>query len=222
MIEAAPKIEKFKKPIKRIAAVGLMGLVGVGASGCGAEEVHTYKDSRELAKKRYQRAYRNTDPAHKFIMQYLRKSVVDVAKDRYGGGAVDKYYEFTMNDACLQSTAYDIAGGSLEMTVSMSGLFSTMKAEAHGKFPTAAANAFVDSKNPDILNIAPGREGTASLRFSGLADSSPLTPADKQTEDALATWGCKEYESGVTIKKHRVVHAYNAVIPNNNGVRLVQ
>src|SRR5690606_317437 len=109
----------------------------------------------------YENTYRNSSPAGKFMLQYLRATEIDIKKSDdmlffIHNGPSSTWHQFFFNNGCLQNTAYDIAGGALNLEAESSGFFSSSSAGAEGNIPTAAAFALIDSKNPDDLIIESG------------------------------------------------------------------
>lgn len=146
-----------------------------------------------VAQNRYNQTFQAAPPAGKFALQYLTST--DVAErgntdgNSFAGeaGSSREDYQFHFNNGCLANTAYDIDGGKTEGTIT--GLFT--RGEVHGDVPTAAANAYTDSDNPDELVVESGHAGSKVLRFTGVENGTELQPADQQTEDVLETYGCK-------------------------------
>jgi hypothetical protein len=154
------------------------------------------------AQEQYKNAFKKASPAGKFVLQYLTTTEVRTPKyeGNWGllsfiGNKSEEDYLVSINDGCLSSTAYDIAGGSIRG--SFSGLFSSGSVE--GDMPTAAAFAYVDSKHPDRLTVKSGHDNSVDLRFLGASDdSTALYPADGQTRDVLyATNKCEDGLIGI-------------------------
>jgi hypothetical protein len=173
---------------KRFIGAGLAaGGLALGLSGCTTTATYSYKHARLDALRAYKDAWRRASPAGRFVLQYIEPTVV---QERYKDISLedgDKNYEITINNGCLGNTAYDIAGGSIKGY--FRGLFSS--GEINGRVPTAAANAYVSSDNPDVITIESGHASSHDLRFSGVDGDGPLQPMDQQTRDVLATNGCE-------------------------------
>lgn len=140
---------------------------------------------------RYQRTFEAAPPTGKFALQYLTPTDAVVRLRKGGNGPLGLATEgdkaqFTFNNGCLNKTAYDINGGDIEGMIS--GVFTS--GYISGEVPTAAANAYVDSDNPNTLVITSGHANSRDLRFSGLTEGSELEPLDQLTEDVLKTYGC--------------------------------
>jgi hypothetical protein len=160
-------------------------------------------EASKKAMKTYNEVYAKSSPAKRFSLQYLATPQV-VIHDRPGesgilaaihegsAGEIGSYFKriVRINNSCLKNTAFDIQGG--EVHGSVSGFAS---GNVDGNVPTAAAEAYVDSENPDELMVRSGNPVPTVLRFSGAKFGNKLIPLDKVTRDVLATNGC---ESGVT------------------------
>jgi hypothetical protein len=150
------------------------------------------EQAQSTALAQYQDTFSQASPAGKFALQYLQTTEVKTPKYEGNWGilslfASDNYF-ISIDNGCLKKTAYDIAGGSMEG--SFDGLFSSGKVK--GDVPTAAAYAYVDSKSPDRMVVESGHDQSLALHFSGAEDSERLQPADEQTQNVLATYGCEE------------------------------
>lgn len=179
--------KKARENVKATVALLGIGAVAVFAAGCGAGGAGYPKQEAEAyAKKDYDQTWAKASPAGKFIMQYLAHSQVVILGDTSHDNRYD-YHGFVFSNGCLQNTAYDIAGGRING--SFSGLFSS--GSINGRVPTAAADAYVDVRKPDILTIQSGHAQSHDLRFKGVEGSTDhLTPLDQQTRNVLATYGC--------------------------------
>ena len=188
-------VEKVKHNGRKLAALAAIGGVGLLAAGCGAG-VGSKKVAEKEAVARYDNAFKNSSPAGKFMLQYLRTTEIDIKKsdDMFlfiHVGPTSTWHKFFFNNGCLQNTAYDTAGGALNLKAEAGGFFSSAQAQAHGNIPTAAAYALIDPKNPDDLIVESGHTDSVNLLFSGLESGDPLMPANAQTQNVLDTYGCK-------------------------------
>jgi hypothetical protein len=210
MNERVGEITKnVKEKAKRITAIASIGGAALLAAGCGSG-IGSKETAQNEAVARYNKIFENSSPAGKFMLQYLRTTEIDIKKSDdmllfIHVGPTSTWRQFFFNNGCLQNTAYDIAGGALNLSAESSGLFSSSSAHAEGNIPTAAAFALIDSKNPDDLIIESGHSDSVSLRFSGLEGDQPLIPANAQTENVLETYGCN---TGIP-SGHKEVHGYD-------------
>jgi hypothetical protein len=184
----------------RIAAIG--GLSALALAGCGESGIHSRKAARAVAAAKFDSTYDGASPAGKYMLQFLRATQIDIMSSNNGGFNLDSnhgtssYDQFFFGSACLQNTAYDTAGGEINVQASASGFLNSSSASANGNIPTAAAYADIDPKNPDDLIIESGHANSINLTFSGIEGDAPLQPANTQTKNVLATYGC---ESGIPI-----------------------
>jgi hypothetical protein len=152
----------------------------------------------------YSKAYSSLSPAEKFTFQYA--SSVDVRVDATSGGtglvgaltegAED--YRVTINNGCLDRSAYDIDGG--QITGIINGLF--VRGEVEGDVPTAGAFAQIEEGEPDTLTIASGNAEGVDLTFTGAAGDGPLTPANDATQRILETYGCSVGITNTQLEAH--------------------
>lgn len=160
-------------------------------------------EAQKLNMKKYTSAFQATSPAGKFVMQYLKHINIDHIEypDAHGltAGRVEAYvvgngayWQTSVGNACLNNTAYDIAGGTIDFNLTYDGLFSYGNASANGNIPTAAAYAEISPENHNDLIVQSGNNNSIELTFSGLEDRTAhaLTPANEQTKNILATYGC--------------------------------
>lgn len=185
--------EKLSKRLSRKYALGAISAaaLALGASGCSTTKV-SYNDAKHKADERFEKTFKQASPAGKFLIQYLR--VTKVAEVRYEGwdnAGMPAKTEFRYGKACLEGTAYDIAGGSVSASAVTSGLFSTSRVTEEGNVPTAAAYAQVDSDHPDVMLVRSGHTNSADLYFNNVHGDGRLEPADKTTKDILLTYGCE-------------------------------
>jgi hypothetical protein len=198
--------ESIKQNARKAGALVAIGGTALFATGCGSTETHTLPEARQIANKKYERVYDNTSPAGKFVVQYLRRSYADVVatRDSDNNYDVSSFYKFQFNDGCLGGSAYDIAGGDfhINVTASGSGLFSSSSADANvnGRFPAAAANAYVSDKHPDLLRIESGHTNTQPLVFHGVQGGETLEPVSQHTKNVLSTYGCEEGPAGYAVE----------------------
>lgn len=190
--------ESIKQNSRKVGALAAIGGFGLFAVGCGTE-THTLSEARQIADKKYVRAWDHASPAGKFLLQYLRVSYADVVKHKDDQFYVDSTYRFAFNDGCLGGTSYDIAGGEFNVSASASGFLTSASAHAQGKIPAAAASAYVSNRDPNILEVQSGHDHPYVLTFSGLEGNGKLVPATQQTENVLRTWGCHEGPKGYTV-----------------------
>lgn len=186
---------KLKENVKKPLAIAAIGIAALGAAGCGSG-VGSKKVAEKEAVARYDNTFRNSSPAGKYMLQYLRTTEIDIKKSDdmilfIHDGPTSTWHKFFFNNGCLQNTAYDTAGGALNLKAEADGFFSSATAEAHGDIPTAAAYALVNPKNHDELIVESGHTDSVNLRFSGLESGHPLQPANAQTRNVLETYGCK-------------------------------
>lgn len=200
---------KAKGTFKATLAAGALILAGPTVlHGCGeavGSKGHkiSAEEATEKALKRYDEAFHRASPAGKFVLQYIQTTEVTQTKYEGNHGLIaafhegadghmgnDYVYAVKINNACLQNTAYDIAGGTVKGP--LNGLFSSGGVD--GRVPTAAAYAEVNPDNPDELIVQSGHDNSKDLHFSGLTEGNALVSADDQTKNALATYGC---ETGV-------------------------
>lgn len=190
----ATKLEAAATYTRRILGVGMV--VGLGYLALGKDDQPTaLKADQAVAIAKYDKLYASQSPEGKFLTQYVHEIKVTADTEAEGGsGLIDlvsqrdvKKRTFTFNNACLRNSAYDTGGGYTEG--SFNGFFSSGRVE--GRSPTAVALAHVDRQEPDILEIRAGNDNQKVLRFSGVTGDSELEPADKRTEDVLATYGCQ-------------------------------
>lgn len=185
---------RIKENLKKPLAIASLGGATLLAAGCGAG-IGSKEVAKEQAVERYDNTFKNSSPAGKFMLQYLRTTEIDIKKSDdmilfIHNGPTSTWHQFFFNNGCLQNTAYDTAGGALNITAEADGLFSSATARADGNIPTAAAYALIDPKNPDDLIVESGHTDSVNLRFSGLESGQPLTPANAQTRNVLDTYGC--------------------------------
>lgn len=164
-------------------------------------------DSQKLAIDKYTAAFQAASPAGKFVMQYLRTVNIDhveypdahgwsgdnvLAQDGWGA-----YWQTSVGNACLENTAYAIAGGKVDVNLTYGGIFSYVSASAQGNIPTAAAYAEVDPQDSNDLLVISGNDHSVSLTLSGLENKGvdELTPANAQTRNILVTYGCSNQVS---------------------------
>lgn len=186
---------KAKENIKKPLAIVVIGATALLAAGCGGG-VGSKETAKEEAVARYDNTFKDSSPAGKFMLQYLRTTEIDIKKSDdmilfIHNGPTSTWHQFFFNNGCLQNTAYDTAGGALNLTAETDGFFSSSTVRAHGNIPTAAAYALIDPKNSDDLIVESGHTDSVSLRFSGLESDHPLRPANAQTRNVLRTYGCK-------------------------------
>jgi hypothetical protein len=198
---AANKSKRYGKNVLKVGAVclGAFALFSPDyinvesiAPGSLGDKVPQDKAVAE-AKQTYLRAFHKASPAGKFVMQYLTPGQIRIKGYQHNTGIIsglwhkdDSDYMVTINNACLDKTAYDVAGGSIKG--SYRGIFSS--GVVSGDVPTAAAYAYQDSDNPDELLIRSGHTDSKDLHFTGLINGGQLVPEDQQTKDVLSTYGC--------------------------------
>lgn len=148
--------------------------------------------AKPLAQTKYDAAFSKASPAAKFMLQYGAVTHVEVNKYVGGNGIAGAVgggddYGVSFNNACLNDTAYDINGGTID------GHFYSLFSggSAHGDVPTAAAFAETDPSNPNRLIVKSGHANSVDLTFTGLQSASELTPADDATRNVLDTYGCR-------------------------------
>jgi hypothetical protein len=197
------KTERVAKYAATLGAIGIVGFLGKGCVGTKGQEISIEQASTE-AQIEYDEIFENSSASGKFLLQYIEPTKINVVKYKDNGGLIaffhegseghggdDYVYNVSVNNGCLKSTAYDIAGGTIEGE--FHGLFSS--GEVNGNVPTAAAYAYVDKKDPDKLLVQSGHSNSKDLNFTGLLDGEALIPADSQTESVLETYGC---ETGIS------------------------
>lgn len=186
----------FGKAINTLAviAVGFALFSEKGIDILGDKE-HRVPENTTLAQnqKKYNKTFVAASPAGKFVLQYLRST--KVATPAYEGGwGINKIFTTrekkniisTYNNGCLEKTAYDIAGGSIEGSVS--GIFSS--GSVSGTVPTAAAYAQKNANNPDQIVIKSGNSKSVDLTLNGVTNLE-LVAANETTQNILDTYGCK-------------------------------
>lgn len=173
----------------KISAVMLAGL---GISGCGGEVGIRDKDRAEdYAMAMYKKTYDSASPTGKFMLQYLRSTRIDV-QDKDGSDGDNEFHRFTVNNGCLQTSAYNISGGVIRASVQATGFLNSSSASVEAELPAASAFAHVDSDTPDIMTVKSGHSKSMDLHFMNVAGPGPLEPADKQTIDITeGTYGCE-------------------------------
>jgi hypothetical protein len=199
---AANKSKEIGKKVLKLGAVGLGAFALFSPDYINVESIFPGslgdKVSQDKAiteaKQSYLRAFHKASPAGKFVMQYLTPGQLRVKEYQHNTGIIsglwhkdDSDYMVTINNACLDKTAYDVAGGSIKG--SYSGIFSS--GVISGDVPTAAAYAYQDSNNPDVLLVRSGHTDSKDLHFTGLLNGDQLVPADQQTQNVLSTYGCE-------------------------------
>lgn len=148
---------------------------------------------------KYQDTFGQLPPADKFTLQYGAISEVEVRSSEIEGNGFLGWadysvnYSVSINNACLNATAYDIDGGSIEGNVG--GLF--VSGSLNGDFPTSGAFAEISREDDDMLIIHSGNSNSTNLYFSGVQGDSELTPADENTSRILETYGCKTAVTGI-------------------------
>lgn len=183
-------IERVKQNGRKVAALAAIGGVSLLAAGCGGGDGMPKQEAEKYATKDYELTWKKaTSPVDKYLMQYVAVTQIDIL-DKNGGDShpnENLYHRFVYGNGCLQNTAYDIAGGRIQG--SFSGLL--VSGSIHGRMPSAAANAYVNSDKPNVLVIESGHANSRDLYFSGVDDGSDhLTPLGQQTKDELKTYGC--------------------------------
>lgn len=207
------------------AVIGLLSVAGVyGLVSDGNVDIlgdnttnRSSSEAEALATNRYQSVWDQANPADKFTLQYGTSTLVRTDASPGGNGIAGSMsessddFQTVFNNACLNSTAYDIDGGRI--TGDIDGLF--VDGTVTGDVPTAAAFAIVDSDNPDLLVVKSGNSDSADLRFTGVLDGEDLSPADAQTERILDTYGC---ETGVVSHELLPVYEIQENIEDITGV----
>jgi len=189
------RLHVIKESLKKPLALAAIGGTALFAAGCGAG-IGSKEVAKEEAVARYDNTFKHSSPAGKYMLQYLRTTEIDIKKSDdmilfIHDGPTSTWHKFFFNNGCLQNTAYDTAGGALNLTAEADGFFSSATAQAQGNIPTAAAYAMIDPKNHDDLIVESGHSDSVNLRFSGLESGDPLKPANAQTRNVLETYGCK-------------------------------
>ncbi len=184
-------VQKIEKGAALAGTIAI-ALLAPGCAGSGGG-VGSQSKAETEAKAIYDNTYRKASPVGKFLMQYLRTTQVALL-DSNGGffnNGFNSYYQFNFNNGCLENTAYDVAGGAIDVTVQSSSLFSSSSASVDGHIPTAAAYAYVDPSQPNDLIVVSGHDQSKDLRFGGVDDGADfLTPIGSQTQNVLTTYGC--------------------------------
>ncbi len=187
--------KRTKENVKRVGAIA--GIVGTGAlalAGCGESEgIPSKQEAKAYAMKDYKLTWDSAQsPVDRFVLQYIVEAKVDILQEDSVDGKRDNnaYHGFTFGNACLQNSSYDIAGGRIKGRFS-GGLFGG-GGYVNGRVPSAAATAYVDSRDPDVLTIQSGHANSRDLHFSGAqGDKGYLDPMDQQTKSVLeTTYGC--------------------------------
>lgn len=181
-------------------------LVDIAGDASTAKEVPAATvnaNARAEAEAKYNKVFMQAPPAGKFALQYLTETKV-VTRVRsiepnngnglagyltgnFGSGGEHTHIRTVFNDGCLNKTAYDINGGDISGVIT--GLFAN--GEVSGEVPTAAANPYWDPEKPDELVIQSGHSKSRDLHFKGVTEGRQLVPADQQTKNVLATFGCE-------------------------------
>lgn len=192
--------EAVEKAGRKVGVATLAGLSTLALAGCSGG-IHSRKEARAIAVNKFERTYDGASPAGKYMLQFLRTTQIDILDANNGSlgsgnGGTQDYNQFFFGSDCLQNTAYDTAGGEINVQASASGFLDSSSASANGNIPTAAAYADIDPKNPNELIIESGHTNSVNLTFTGVEGDAPLQPANTQTKNVLATYGC---EPGIPI-----------------------
>lgn len=184
-------------------AFGVFSNKGLGAGEAIIGHTGTERSDPSMdkeAKAKYESAKKQASPSEQFALRYTDTANVSVNRAQVEPSGIlgflsqrDYQYDperiYSIEDGCLNDTAYDINGGELHFSVAYSGLFSSVTASAEGDIPTAAAQA---SYNPgsNILTVRSGNSQPEDLRFA--IENTDLRPLDQTTNNLLATYGCED------------------------------
>lgn len=156
-----------------IAAGAALGLAALLALGWGEGEQPIPEEAKfAQAQAEYDTAFEGAAPIDKFRMQYINNVVIVVDSSEPGSGIVGSFEpgtsgdRMTFNNSCLADTPY-----------------------------RADSVASLDPENPSKLTLQSAQANVTPLRFSGLQESTVLTPLDQQTINVLDAYGC---ETGIT------------------------
>ncbi|HUY85062.1 MAG TPA: hypothetical protein VMU97_00940 [Candidatus Dormibacteraeota bacterium] len=182
---------RLKAATKLLLSIGVLAMGVEALDGCGYIDspVVPVKKAKAEATNQYDSQFQHASPVGKFALDYLRVTPISVYRDTFNDGAgwhYKDYYEFDFGDACLASSAYNIAGGSVH--ASADGLMSHAQVDAN---TPADAQAYVSSTHPNQLVITASGTDIKRLTFNGVESGLELVPANQQTQDVLSTYGCQ-------------------------------